>query len=347
MKQNLPLITVIIPCLNEEKFIGRCLDSIVECDYPKHLLEVLVVDGMSEDGSRLSVERYSRQYSFIRILDNPLKFTPVALNIALRHAQGEVVLWMNSHSSIERNYITLCVEALEKYKADCVGGIMKTCPQRVGFLGKTISAALHHPFGVGNSLFRTHTNKPTWVDTVFGACFRRDVFSRIGLFNECLNRGQDMEFSMRLKKAGGRTLLFPEAVIYYYARSGMRLFLKHNWANGVWAVLPLVYSPVMPVSLRHLVPMAFVLSLLGLILLSTVTPVGIWLLGILIGTYGILSLVSGIQVAFREDNAMCVVTTPVVFFLLHTGYGLGSLWGCLRALAHILKRAWRRLFDAA
>ena len=111
-------------------------------------------------------------------------------------------------------------------------------------------------------IFRVHTDEPKWVDTVFGGCYRREVFDRVGLFNENLVRGQDMEFNLRLKKAGGKTLLVPDIVSYYYARSDIKSFWKHNFTNGVWAILPFLYSPIMPVSWRHLVPLIFVTAFL-------------------------------------------------------------------------------------
>ena len=263
IEKDLPFVSVIVPCRNEEKFIGRCLDSIIANDFPKDGLEVLVIDGMSEDGTRKIVEEYVQKYPSIRFLNNLKKNTPCALNIGIKNAKGELILWMSAHNHYENNYISRCVESLNKYGADNVGGIMKTLPQEDNFTGQTIAASLSHRFGVWNSYFRIHTNEPKWVDTVFGGCYRKEVFDRVGLFNENLVRGQDMEFNLRLKKAGGKTLLVPNIVSYYYARSDIKSFWKHNWTNGVWAILPFLYSPIMPVSWRHLVPLIFVTSLLG------------------------------------------------------------------------------------
>lgn len=263
MEKNLPFVSIIIPCRNERRFIGDCLQSIIDNDYPKERLEVLAVDGMSEDGTRAVIESYAQQYPWIRLIENPKRITPVALNIGIKNAKGEIIIWMSAHNRYDKNYISRCVESLEKYGADNVGGVMKTLPREDSFMAQAIVASLSHRFGVGNSYFRVQTNKPKWVDTVFGGCYRREVFDRVGLFNENLVRGQDMEFNLRLKKAGGKTLLVPDIVSYYYARSDLKSFWKHNWANGVWAVLPFLYSPITPVSWRHLVPLIFVSSLLG------------------------------------------------------------------------------------
>jgi GT2 family glycosyltransferase len=153
------------------------------------------------------------------------------------------------------------------------------------------------------------------VDTVFGGCWRREVFERIGRFNERLKRGQDMEFNQRLRRAGGRILLAPELVSEYYARAELRSFWKHNWTNGVWAVLPFAYSQGVPVRARHLAPLALVLAML-------VTP---WAAAV----YAAANLAASAQVAWSKRSWRYLVQMPVVFASLHLPYGAGSLWGLL------------------
>jgi len=149
---------------------------------------------------------------------------------------------------------------------------MITLPAQDTLIGKAIAKSLSCRFGVGNSYFRTGTDKPKWVDTVFGGCYRKEIFSKVGLFNESLPRGQDMEFNLRLKRAGFKTLLVPNIVSYYYAKPDMKSFIKHNYINGVWAILPFKYSKIMPVSLRSLVPLFFVVSLLSSWILAIFLP---------------------------------------------------------------------------
>jgi glycosyltransferase involved in cell wall biosynthesis len=248
IEKDLPFVSIIIPCRNEERFIGSCLESIIANDYAKEKLEVLAIDGMSEDGTQAVIENYSKEYPWIRLFKNPKKITPVALNMGIMTSKGEIIIWMSAHNQYEKNYISCSVENLNKYGADNVGGVMKTLPRLDDFIGHAIVASLSHRFGVGNSYFRVRTNEPKWVDTVFGGCYRREVFDRVGFFNENLVRGQDMEFNLRLKKAGGKTLLVPDIVSNYYARSDIKSFCKHNWTNGLWAILPFLYSPIMPIS---------------------------------------------------------------------------------------------------
>jgi len=209
---------------------------------------------------------------------------------------------------------------------------MRTLPREDTFTGQAIVASLSHRFGVGNSYFRVHSDEPKWVDTVFGGCYRREVFERIGLFNENLVRGQDMEFNLRLKKVGGKTLLVPDIVSYYYARSDIKSFWKHNFTNGVWAILPFLHSPIMPVSSRHLAPLIFVTGLLGSAVLGFVWTPFFYLFLIILGSYGLANLGASLQIALEKRNIRYFIIMPFVFGALHFAYGLGSLWGVIKLL---------------
>jgi len=324
---NQLFVSIIIPCRNEENFVDMCLDSIIANDYPKDKFEVLVIDGDSDDRTRKIINGYAQEYEFIKVLDNPKKITSAGLNIGIKHAKGNFIIWMSAHSHYEKDYISRSIEFLQKYNADNVGGIIKTLPRGNTFLGQTIVNSLTHRFGIGNSYFRLQNDKPRWVDTVFGGCYRRDVFDRIGLFNENLGRGQDMQFNLRLKKAGGRTLLVPDIVSYYYARSDIKSFWKHNWTNGVWAIQPFLYSDIVPVSWRHLVPLFFVTSLLGSVLLGLLERSFLWVFLGIGAAYSLTNLAASFQVSYRKRDLRYLVAMPFIFATLHFGYGLGSLWG--------------------
>ena len=335
----LPLVSIILPCRNEEKFIARCLDSIVANDFPKESLEILVVDGMSQDGTREILAGYTRRYQFIRLLDNPRKITPVALNIAIANAKGEIIMRMDAHATYDDKYISKCVKMLDQHNADNVGGIWRIIPRTNTLIGQAIVKSLSHKFGIGNAYYRiANEEKPRQVDTVPFFCLRKQVFQQLGLFNEDLLRGQDMEFNLRLKKAGGRTFLVPDIVSYYYARSDMKSFLKHNWCNGVWAILPFAYSNVMPVSWRHLVPLVFVSVLTGSSLVAFVWPFS--LLGLLAtaSIYTAANLAASAHIAWRDRDIRYILVMPTVFASLHLCYGLGSLWGLVKLAGHTVSR---------
>ncbi len=326
------MVSIIIPCRNEEKFIEKCLDSIVLQDYPKESLEVLVVDGMSGDGTRDIIRSYAQEHSFIGLLDNPKKITPCGLNTGIKNAKGEIILWMSAHNRYKKDYISKCIKYQKEYNADNVGGRMVTLPRNDTFIGKAIVNVLSHPFGVGNSIFRIGAKKPRWVDTVFGGCYKKEVFDKIGLFNENLARGQDMEFNLRLKRAGLKTLLVPEIVSYYYARSDFKSFYKYNFVNGFWAILPFKFTKIMPVSLRHLIPFIFVLSLMGSGILSFFLPLFRRIFLLIVGLYFLTNIYFSLKIALKKKNIKYLFMMPIVFASLHTGYGLGSIWGAIKLL---------------
>ncbi len=260
-----PFVSVIIPVRNECGFIGRALDSILLGDYPADRMEVIVADGMSTDGTRQRIAEYSARDRRVRMIDNPERITPTALNRAIDAAGGEIIARVDAHATVAPDYLSCCIHHLEWSGADNVGGPMRTLPQSSGPFSGAIVAALSHRFGVGNSYFRVASpetqQRARWVDTVFGGCWRREVFDTVGRFNERLVRSQDLEFSLRLKACGGKTLLAPDVRSEYYARSDFRSFWRHNFRNGEWAVLPFVNSEIVAVSVRHLVPLMFVAAL--------------------------------------------------------------------------------------
>jgi len=327
-----PLVTVVIPCRNEASFLEACLASVAASQYPNDRLEVLIIDGASEDDSRAIAEDYARRYPWMRVLSNPKRITPVALNLGIRAARGDIIFWMGAHSRYAPDYIPLAVHHLLQSGADNVGGIIVTVPRRDTAMGRAVVAALSHPFGVGNSYFRIATDQPRWVDTVFGGAYRREVFRDVGLFNERLVRGQDMEFNLRLKRAGKRTLLVPAIRCWYYARTDLATFWRHNWTNGVWAILPFLYSDVIPVTWRHLVPLGFVATLIGLGLGGFLWRPAWWLLALAGAAYLLGSLAAAAQVAWRQRDPRYLVLLPLAFASLHLAYGSGSLVGLLRLL---------------
>ena len=334
--------TVIVPCRNERRFISRCLDSILANDFPEESFEVIVADGHSDDGSRELLSRYANAHRNVRIIDNPAGTAASGLNIAIREARGDFILRVDAHSTIEPDYISKCVKAVKTSGADNVGGIMHTHPTSEGVWAPAIVNALSHPFGVGNSTFRVHSNQPRYVDTVFGGCYRRDVFERIGQFNEQLTRGQDMEFNRRLTAAGGRILLVPDIVSHYYARTDLASYCRHNWTNGVWAILPFLYSEVMPVRLRHLVPMLFVIVFGSLMVAGLFSTPAMWAAFAIAVAYVVAAAAASAQIAIRKRSPQLLVTMPVAFALLHFLYGLGSLWAAISSVLNPL--AWQKLF---
>lgn len=324
-----PIVSVIVPCRHEAPFIEQCLDSILASDYPSDRMEVIVADGMSVDGTRDLLALRAAGDRRLRILDNPERVTPVALNRAIAASHGEIILRFDAHAVMPPDYIRRCVDLLESSGADNAGGSIRTVPQSDGLYAGPIVAALSSRFGVGNSSFRTRSNEPGArpADTVFGGCWRRELFSRIGGFNERLTRSQDIEFNLRIRRAGGTVLLDSSIVCDYYARATLRSFWRHNFSNGVWAVLPFAFSEIIPVRPRHFVPLLFV-SFLALSLLlpfpwSIAAP----------AVYAVVNVAISLEIALARREPVYLALMPFTFLSLHLAYGLGSAWGCVKLAA--------------
>lgn len=325
-------VSVIIPCRNEKKFIAKCLDSILNQNYPRDKLEILVVDGMSEDGTGEIIKDYSKKYSFIKFLQNSQKFTPFGLNIGIKEAKGGVIIRMDAHASYQNDYISKCVFYLEKYEVDNVGGIIKTLPGSETAIAKAISLCLSHVFGAGNSYFRIGSKEPQFVDTVFGGCYKKEVFDKIGFFNEKMTRSQDFEFNLRLKQSGGKILLVPEIVSYYYSQPTILGFLKHNFIDGFWVTYPYFKFKIEAFSWRHLTPLVFVLSLIGTFLLSFISNFFLFLFIFGLFLYIFFSLYFSFKIAKRQKDLRYFFILPTIFIIRHIPYGLGSIWGVMKSL---------------
>jgi len=338
---NSGFVSIIIPCRNEEKFIGKCLDSIITQDYPKDKMEVFVVDGMSEDKTRDILKTYSTKYPFITLLDNPKKIIPTAMNIGIKNAKGEIIMKCDAHSESPKDYISKCVKYLEEFGADNVGAMCNYIPRKSTVMGKAIVASLCHSFGVGNSYSRIGVKEPIFSDTAYGGCYKREVFERIGLYDENIARSEDITINSKLRKAGGKILLVPEIKIHYYTRSNFFEFCKHNFDNGLWAIIPFKYTDIIPVSLRHFVPLAFVLSLVGVGILSFFSSIFVWLFLLIVGSYFLANIYFSTKIVLKEKDLKFLVIMSIIFTSLHLSYGLGSVWGLIKV--SVSKRFWKNL----
>ena len=258
MTSGTRFVSVIMPCREEEKYLARALTSILANDYPRDRMEVLVVDGMSTDGTREIIAAFARKNPCIRLLDNPKRIVPTAMNIGIAQARGEVIVRVDAHSTYPPDYISSLVAWQEKTGADNVGGSWRIRPGGDTSMARAIALGLAHPFGVGNAYYRIGVSAPRWVDTVPFGCYRREVFSRHGLFDEDQVRTEDDEFNLRLRKKGGRTLLVPEITIDYYARDRLPQVWRMYYQYGYFK--PLVARKLgLVLGLRQFVPSLLVL----------------------------------------------------------------------------------------
>jgi len=328
-KQSL-IVSIIIPCRNEGKHIAKCLDSIIANDYPKDKLEVLVIDGMSEDGTREIIERYSQQYPNIKFLDNPKKIVPTAMNLGIKEANGDIIIRMDAHTEYPNDYVSKIVHWLEKSEVDNVGGICETLPGADTLQAKAIALAISSPFGVGNSMFRIGVKEPTYVDTVPFGAYRKEVFDKIGLFDEELVRNQDDEFNLRLIKNGGKILLVPEIVSYYYARDSLSKLWKMYFQYGYFKVRVIQKIGAI-LTIRQVIPSLFVGFLILTGLMSFLTNYFLWLFGGILGLYLLANIVFSFHIALKNGLKL-ILALPSAYATLHFGYGLGSVWGLIKIL---------------
>jgi glycosyltransferase involved in cell wall biosynthesis len=329
--EALPFVTVVVPCRNEEKHIGRCLESILANDYPKERMEILVLDGMSKDGTREIVATYAQRFPCIRLVDNPKKHIPAAMNLGIQKSRGETIIKMDAHSTFHREHILLCVAYQEKYGAENVGGVCKMTPGADTATARAIVLGLGSRFGSGNANVKVGVEKPTWSDTAGFGCFKKELFSRVGLFDERLLSSSDLDMNLRIRAAGGGILLVPDVVINYAGDANLRAFRRHVFADGVWVSYVLKFGKK-AWSWRHWVPCAFVLSLLALFALAAVHPAFLWLGMCVAGVYAATSLAASLQIAVRERDPRFAYLLPIVFAVRHFVHGVGTLFGLILAV---------------
>lgn len=326
---NNNFISLIIVMRNEEKYIENCLLSILNQDYPKDKFEIIVVDGESTDKSLSIVEKYVKKNNNIKIISNSKKNLASGWNLGIKEAKGNIVIRPDAHSTIEKDFLLKSIETLNnKNDAICVGGrISSICSD--GYIAKSISKVLSSPFGVGNSYFRVG-NKEQYVDTVAYGAYRKEIFQKVGYFNEYLNRNQDLEMHSRIKKAGGKFYFNPEIKSNYFTRNTIRGFIKQAFGNGMWNMITLNWQKE-ALSIRHLIPLIFVITLiLNLIISSFVYSWKLILYFEVILYIGFI-LAGTINIAQKSEEKK-ILLIPILFLFLHLSYGIGSIVGILKLI---------------
>lgn len=320
-----PFVTIVMPIRNEARWIEKSLSSVLAQDWPAARMEILVLDGMSDDGTDTVVtETLTRagSPSNARLMENRGRIVSKALNKALDEAAGDVIVRVDGHCEIPPDYVSRCLQLLAEKDADNVGGRVVTVGDSVG--SRAIASAMSSPFGVGGARFR-YSNKPGWVDTVPFGAWPRGVFDRIGRFDEELVRNQDDEFNFRLTQAGGKIWFDPTIRSIYRSRATLSSLWRQYFGYGLYKVR-LIQKRGGVASWRHLVPPAFVTAIVGSVIGSLVAwnPLPFLVLAALyIGAASVAAVV-----AARKDLATLFIL-PLCFATIHTAYGCGfwaGLW---------------------
>jgi len=326
------MVSIVCPIYNEKSFIVKCLESIISQDYPINKLEVWFVDGMSNDETRLIVQQYIVKYGYIKLLDNPKKIVPYALNIGIKASNGDVIIRLDGHCIYPSNYVSTLVKYLFELNADNVGCGLKTIPAKDGSICKAIAIASSHKFGVGNSMFRVGANEIIETDTVPFGCFRREVFDKVGLFDVELIRNQDDEFNARIIKNGGKVFLIPQISIDYMARDTIRKTSRMYYQYGLFK--PLVNKKLgFPATVRQFFPAMFVLSLIFGAFLGCFSRIFLAFYLTIIALYILIALFCSIQSATKNNDWKLMFILPFVFFVIHFSYGWGYWVGLFKVFA--------------
>ncbi|MBN4061578.1 MAG: succinoglycan biosynthesis protein exoa [Flavobacteriales bacterium] len=317
-------VSIVIPCRNEEQYISKCLDSIITTTFPKDRLEVLVCDGQSTDKSQQIVLSYCDDHPYIKLLNNEKQTTQYGLNLGIKNSNGDVVIILGAHAELYPDYIEKSLIVLGKDgEIGCAGGLIESVYENL--TSEIISLAMSSRFGVGDAYFRTGEQEG-FVDTVAFGAYKREVFEKIGFFDEDLVRNQDDEFNYRLTKAGYKIYLSKVIRSKYFVRGSFKKLFRQYYQYGYWKVFVSKKHKTIT-TLRQLVPLLFVLFLIFGVIMSLFN---FYLLISFLGVFFIYFLLAFIF-AFMQVKSMAKVLQVVwTFLILHVSYGLGYLEGVFK-----------------
>ena len=325
------LISIILPCRNEEKYIETSIQSLINNQSDDFLLEIMVVDGMSTDKTVEIINHYTRRFSFIKLFQNTKKTVPYAMNIGIAHAQGEFIVRVDAHALYPENYVATLVTNLIDLDADNVGALWRTDVLTKNKKPLAIKEVLSNRFGVGNALFRIGISEVTQVDTVPFGCYKKEVFIKYGLYDTRLTRNQDIEFNKRITKGGGKIYLLPYLECVYYARETFASLAKNNYNNGLWNILTVKHTRrLSSLSLRHFIPLCFILSLILPILFSFLCAPLIWFAGCSLFLYLCFLTVICARLSYKKKLNFFYLFWS--FIILHFSYGVGSVVGIFKPI---------------
>lgn len=321
-----PDITVIIPCYNEQDTITLLLEAIYQQTYPKEKLEVLIVDGHSTDATLANVTRFRNAHPDlnIRIIENPQRIIPVALNLGIKESTGEIIIRLDAHSIPYRDYIERCVFALQDKKAENVGGIWEIKPGGNHWIARAIAQAASHPFGVGDARYRVG-GKAQYVETVPFGSFYKSLFSKVGYFNEKLLTNEDYEFNQRIRLNGGKIWFDPSIKSIYFSRKTLRELAKQYRRYGYWKAKMILQNP-RSLRWRQAIPPLFVISILFWIILFFIYKKTLILLVSELTVYILMLLLVAVREAIKTKDYSLLFGMPIAMMIMHVCWGTSFLW---------------------
>ncbi len=328
-----PSVSVIVPCYNEERFIGETLENLV-AQYPSEAYEIIVVDGMSEDATLDVVQQFQNSHpqSSIRLVLNPDRSIPKALNKGIESANGEIIARMDAHTVPSPGYIRRCVQVLTQGDAEVVGMPCLVQPGGEAVSARAIALAVSHPFGIGDARYRLKGGSELQeaVDTVAFACFRKSLWSRLGGYDESLLTNEDYDFNYRARLQRDRVILDRSEYCNYFARDSFSKLISQYTRYGMWKARMIRLHP-RSLKLRHTIAPIFVASMILLGALGMWKSAAWMLLAGEFGLYFILAFGFAVHAVRRAKETVGVLfALPLVFFLVHLSWGASFLLGLIR-----------------
>ncbi len=329
------IVSLCVIAYNEEQNIGSLFDNIVEQDYPHENVEIVLVDGNSTDNTKKLMEDFkssAHKFLSVKVLDNPKRIQSAGWNVAIRAAAGDLIIRIDAHALIPPEFITENVNCILEGESVC-GGRRENIIKGDGFSKKVLLMAENSMFGSGIAKYR-NTGKKQYVKTVAHACYRKEVFGKVGLFNEKLLRSEDNELHYRIRENGYKICMSDKINSQYLTRNTLKGMLKQKFGNGKWIGITAKLSPKI-FSLYHFIPFVFVMVALAFAALFGITFTGLiprWLgLPFIcgVGLYLLIDLILTVKSCQDYKEWRAVFVLPFLFPLLHFAYGFGTLCGLL------------------
>jgi len=321
--------SIIVPCFNEQRTIGLLLQAIADQSVGPRALEVVVADGGSTDETRAVVQEFADRNPDLRmrLVDNPTRAIPAALNRAIEQARGGVIIRLDAHSIPQPDYVEQCLRVLRETQAANAGGVWEIHPSASTWIARGIAAAAGHRLGAGDARYRT-SGKPGPVDTVPFGAYPRSWLERVGPYDETLLTNEDYEYNVRLRQAGGIIWFDPAIRSIYFARPTLGALARQYARYGFWKARMLRRYP-RTLRWRQTLPPAFVLATLSLGISALWIPLSRWLLGLQWALYAAAVLAAGITEAWRRRDPTLAAAMPLALAAMHMAWGGALWWGWL------------------
>ncbi|CUQ42809.1 glycosyl transferase family protein [Clostridium paraputrificum] len=333
------LVSFIIVAYNEEKTIKSLFKDIQNQDYPHEKIEVLLIDGMSTDKTREYMEAFSMNRSFNRVVvkENFGKTLPCGWNVALNEAKGDVILRVDAHASIPKDFISNNIKCIESGEKIC-GGYRPNIIDDETPWKKTLLLAETSMFGSSIAPYRRNSEK-RYVNSVFHGAYSREVFEKVGGYNELLARTEDNEMHYRMRQAGYNICFDPNIISYQHTRNSLGKMLKQKYLNGYWIGITMGVSPKC-FFLYHFVPLLFVIAIVVTTILALSGST--FLFNTMWALYGVLCVIMTVVSIDYKSLDISNFLLPILFFLLHVSYGVGTVVGLVKMP---FKFKWNREVD--